>query len=159
MSVKYCAGLLAVTLGIYVLNLSVFGFLSPVAYVLMVYIVVIGRVDETNFIWHAVLFGLVSDWVRGGFVGPGVIMYLVYGLLALKAGIFLDMEKFFSRFLFRFVLVAVHILVNLLMTSYISNSFISIYLYYLLINTLVLAFVVGFSEVSGAFKSIERRSA
>lgn len=154
----YYVLLILTLLILHVLASSVLGFLNPVSYVLIVYIAVLEKQDETNYIWHAVLFGLFSDFIRGGYLGPGVLIYFFYGVLTIKAGVFFDMQKFLSRFFFRLGLVAVHVFLNMAMNDYLKTPFISAYLYYLLINTLALAALVLITEVTGAFKGAERRS-
>ena len=143
---------------LYVLSNSALGFLNPISYILIVYIACLDKIDETNYIRYALIFGLFSDFERSGFIGVGVLMFLFYGVLTIKAGLFFDMHKFFSRFFFRFALVAVHVFINLAMTDYLKANFVAPYLYYLSVNTLVLIALVLIMEVSGAFKSPERRS-
>lgn len=143
---------------LYVLANSALGFLNPISYILIVYIACLDKIDETNYISYAFLFGLFSDFERGGFLGVGVLLFLFYGILTIKAGLFFDMHKFFSRFFFRFALVAVHVFVSMSMTDYLKAYFIAPYLYYLSINALALIAVVLIMEVTGAFKSPERRS-
>lgn len=143
---------------LYVLSNSALGFLNPISYILIVFIAFLDKIDETNYIGYAFIFGLFSDFERGGFLGVGVLLFLIYGVLTIKAGLFFDMHKFFSRFLFRFALVAVHVLANLAMTDYIKADFVASYLFYLSINTLALIVIVLIMEVTGAFKSSERRS-
>lgn len=154
----YYVLLILTLLVLLVLSNSVLGFLNPVSYILIVYIAVLERLDEKNYIWHAVIFGLFGDFIRGGYLGPGVLIYFFYGVLTLKAGVFFDMQKFFSRFFFRFGLIAVHVFLNMAMNDYLKTPFIGAYLYYLFINTLALAALVLVTEVTGAFKSAERRS-
>lgn len=154
----YYVLLLAILLSLHILASSVVGFLNSISYVLLVYVAVIEKIDEKNYIWYAVLFGLFSDFIRGGSLGPGVLMYIFYGVLVLKAGLFFDMQKFPSRFLFRFGLIALDVFFNMAMNNYFETSFFGVYLYYLFVNTLALTILVLFSEVTGAFKSAERRS-
>ncbi len=154
----YYVLLILTLLVLHVLANSVFGFLNPVSFILIVYIAVLEKLDETNYIWHAVIFGLFSDFVRGGYLGLGVLIYFFYGVITLKAGVFFDMQKFFSRFFFRFGLIAIHVFLNMAMNDYLKTPFLGAYLYYLLINTLALVALVLVTEVTGAFKSTERRS-
>ncbi|MCD8493642.1 MAG: hypothetical protein LRY51_18070 [Geovibrio sp.] len=54
----YYVLLILTLLVLHVLANSVFGFLNPVSFILIVYIAVLEKLDETNYIWHAVIFGL-----------------------------------------------------------------------------------------------------
>ncbi|WP_022850208.1 hypothetical protein [Limisalsivibrio acetivorans] len=140
---------------LYILSGSILSFMSPLDFFLIAFLAIVGRVDEENFLYHGIIFGIFYDFRLGWVFGPSVILFILYGFLRQHAHIVLDMDKALSRFIFRAGIAVFHIIVIMLLTGHLTATFFEVFIYRSLVNVAAVGVVVIAPEVSSAFKTLK----
>jgi cell shape-determining protein MreD len=94
------------------------GILTSFDYLIIIYIIVLEKINEDNLIFYSLIFGLFADFVRDGFYGPGIIMFAIFALLRFKADIVMDTTKLSSKAILYFVISFIYCFFSLLITGY-----------------------------------------
>lgn len=86
--------------------------------IIVIYFMIYERLDEKNFIWLSLIFGLFSDYLRGGFFGPAVMLFLLFSFSRFKVDLVLDMTKLNSKMLLYVSASFIYSLFNAVMAGY-----------------------------------------
>lgn len=78
--------------------------LAPIVFswfdlIIVIYFLFYEKLDSKNFIWISIIFGLYSDYLRGGFVGPAIMLFILFSASRFKVDLALDMTKLKSQML------------------------------------------------------------
>ena len=130
----------------YVLT-NAFNFpLSYFDYIIVIYILLLGRIDESNALGYALLFGLTYDLTYHIYLGLGVLLFMLLNFLKVQVNNMVDLGKINYRLLFPLFMLVLYLLLTLLFYGYKGIVYWQSFLIYLLtdlIALLVLGLVMG----------------
>lgn len=86
--------------------------------IIVIYLILYEKIDEKNYIWISIIFGLYSDYLRGGFVGPAVMLFLLFSYSRFKVDLAIDMTKLNSKMLLYATASLIYSLFNGIMSGY-----------------------------------------
>lgn len=118
--------------------------------VLVVYFYVYDMIDEDNYIPVSCIFGIFADFVRGGFFGPAVIIFLLYSYIRFKAELVMDMTKFNSKVILFTFMSLVYCSFNLFITGYESPIILQMTILRTLLNVGLAVFIIRITRYSRA---------
>lgn len=87
-------------------------------YIIVVYILVLRRVDESNALKYAVLFGLFYDLSYHIYLGLGVLLFMLLNFIKVQANNMMDLNKINYRVLFPLFMLLLYLLLTLLFHGY-----------------------------------------
>lgn len=142
--------LIILMLFLHIITLSVGGLLAYFDFIIIIFILTMDSVDEDNYIWMALLFGFFTDFVRGGFYGPGVALFMFFYLTRFRTDVIMDMSKVHYKVLLFGGMSYIYCFYNLMITEYPMESALNIAAVRTVINVIIvfaiLTFFKGFSR-------------
>ena len=106
----------------YVVTMVFPSFLTNFDFILIVYFVMYERLDDDNYIWLSLIFGVFADFSRGGFFGPAAMIFLLFSYVRFKADLVVDMSKFNSKVMLFALMSFIYCSFNLFVSGYDENS-------------------------------------
>lgn len=122
-------------------------------FTVVIFLLIYEMIDEDNYIWLSVLFGVYTDYARNGFFGPGVMLFLAFSISRFKADIVMDMTKFNSKVLLFTAISVLYCLFNAALSGYDPETILKMTLTRTVINVAVAIAVVKLAEYRSAFKN------
>ncbi|MGE4265943.1 MAG: hypothetical protein AB7F25_00775 [Deferribacterales bacterium] len=119
----------------------------------VIFLLVYEMIDEDNYIWLSVLFGVYTDYARNGFFGPGVMLFLLFSITRFKADIVVDMTKFNSKVLLFTGISLIYCLFNAALSGYDTETIVRMTLTRTVLNVLAAIGIMKFMEYRSAFKN------
>lgn len=129
---------------LHILTVAVNGFLTRFDYLIIIFILTLECADEDNFIWMSAIFGFFSDYIRDGFYGPGVVLFMVFYLLRFRSDVIMDMTKAHYRLLMFSSMSFIYCMFNLFLTDYLFSSAVVIAMYRTVINVALIFLINTF---------------
>lgn len=122
-------------------------------FTVVIFLLIYEMIDEDNYIWLSVLFGVYTDYARNGFFGPGVMLFLAFSISRFKADIVMDMTKFNSKVLLFTAISALYCLFNAVLSGYDPETVLKMTVTRTVINVAVAIGIVKLTEYRIAFKN------
>jgi len=110
--------ILFLMLVLHIITIAVNGVLTRFDFVIIIFILTMDCVDEDNYIFMSMLFGFFSDFIRDGFFGPGVVLFLAYYLIRFRTDVIMDMTKLHYRLFLFSSMSFIYCMYNLYLTDY-----------------------------------------
>ncbi|MCD8553082.1 hypothetical protein [Seleniivibrio sp.] len=120
---------------------------------LVIFLLIYEMIDEDNYIWLSVLFGVYTDYARNGFFGPGIMLFLLFSITRFKADIVMDMTKFNSKVLLFTGISLIYCVFNAALSGYDTETVVRMSLIRTVINVLSAIGIAKFMEYRSAFKN------
>lgn len=120
---------------------------------LIIYVFFYEKLDEDNYIGLSFIFGLYADYMRGGFFGPAVMLFLVFSYLRFRTDILMDMSKFNSKMLLYTGFAFVYTLFNAAMSGYQDDSLVRMVLTRTVADVLVIVLTLKLAGYISAAKN------
>lgn len=134
----------------HILCVTVDGVLNLVDYTLILFILTMELADDDNYLWLAMIFGFFSDFIRDGFYGPDVALFILFYLVRFRSEVIMDMTKMHYRVMLFSAMSYVFCFMNLLITDYPVNTALYLALIRTVINIAIVFIVLSF------FKGLRR---
>lgn len=122
-------------------------------FLVVLFLLIYEMIDDDNYIWLSVLFGIYTDYARNGFFGPGVMLFLLFSIARFKADIVMDMTKFNSKVLLYTAISLVYCVFNAGLSGYDADSTAIMAVSRTIPNVLIIIGIVKFMEYRRAFKN------
>lgn len=120
---------------------------------LVAYFYVYDMIDEDNYIPLACIFGFFADFMRGGFFGPAVIIFLLFSYARFKAELVMDMTKFNSKVILFAVMSLIYCSFNLFVSGYEDDIILLHTLFRTVLNVGLAVFIIRFTRFSRAVEN------
>lgn len=102
----------------YIVTNAFGGLAASVDFPILLFILFMHKVNDENFYYYAFIFGFFSDFVRGGAIGPGIIMFIIFSLMKVKADFIINVKKTSSRASFYVSLIFIYTFINGFLLNY-----------------------------------------
>ncbi|PLX71231.1 MAG: hypothetical protein C0602_02280 [Denitrovibrio sp.] len=136
--------LLLLMIFLHIITISVNGILSYFDFLIILFILTMDSADEENYIWMALLFGFFSDFIRDGFYGPGVALFMFFYITRFRTEVIMDMSKMHYKMLLYGGMSYTYCFYNLILTKYPLSSALYISTVRTIVNLLIVFAILTF---------------
>ncbi len=152
---KYIAIILILAV-CYIFSHAIFRFLSSVNFSIVIYMIIIKNIDESNYIPYSIIFGLYSDYMTHSFIGLNILFFLFISLVKIFSEYKFNLKSSVSLIFFSLTFIFLY---NFFLFIILGYDFTFSYMYILkvfIINFVVYLIIYFFMEFYNAFYGIKR---